>query len=267
MTSNLDDAGPFLDKCQALLVEKRDGRTIIDTPEFFQVIDPGMPITVCNAVYRTVFEEDSADEMIAAAMSRFKEHSLPFRWVVNSSSRPTDLAARLEARKPSKVQRSLGFAASCDQVRSLPAPHVTVEPLSAANLGGYILVVTEAFAEIGAAIVASLTSLAREAAARPKLDSLWFLARYKGEPAGIGTVMILRDGGLAAGYLAGGGVRPRFRHRGVVRMTGRFAQELLERGVPLVLTHAIETTSAPILRKLGFREFSPSLGFYFPAGR
>ena len=71
------------------------------------------------------------------------------------------------------------------------------------------------------------------------------------------------DGSQVAGYIGGGGVRPCFRHRGVVRMVSHFAQELKKRGIPLLLAHANEKTSAPIMRRLGFREYGKEWIFVF----
>jgi hypothetical protein len=89
-------------------MEKRVGRTIIDSPEIFQVIDPGMPIVTCNAVYRTNFEESCAEDRISSAIETFRSRGLPFRWAVNSMSRPIDLAARLAARSPSAILEGTG---------------------------------------------------------------------------------------------------------------------------------------------------------------
>jgi ribosomal protein S18 acetylase RimI-like enzyme len=137
----------------------------------------------------------------------------------------------------------------------LPAPHVTVEELSAGNLDDYILAATDSFAEISEAAVESLKALARNEVAKPNPSALSFLARYKGLPAGFGRLRILRDGGLVAGYIGGGGVRPCFRHRPVIRMVCRLATELQRRGIGLMLAHGNVKTSAGILKKLGFRAY------------
>ena len=256
-------ARELLEKVNILLLEKKPGRIILDTPEMFQVVDPGMRITTCNAVYRTNLDETRADEMISAAMKRFRVQGLPFRWTVSSSSLPKDLAARLTAKKPSSVLESSGFAATCDMVPDLPAPHVTVEYLRADNLQDYIQAAAESFAEIGPTPVNSLKALAQDSVARPNPDSLSFLARYRGRPAGIGRLRILRDGQRTAGYIAGGGVSPRFRHRGVARMVSQFSKELARRGIPLLLAHANEKNAAPLLRRLGFLEFDKQRLFVF----
>jgi ribosomal protein S18 acetylase RimI-like enzyme len=262
-TLDLEVARELLDKSHALLMEKAEGRTIIDTPSFFQVLDPGRPIEVFNAVYRANFKEDRAEEEISAALERFRRLRVPFRWVVAASSRPKDLAARLAARKPTSVVRSCGFAASCDLLQPLPTPHVTVEDLCRENLQDYILAASESFAETGPGAVDSLRALAYEAVERPNPNSLSFLARYKGQAAGIGRLRILRYGDRVAGYIAGGGVRPRFRHRGVARLLSHFGKALKERGIEIILAHAREELAAPIFRKLGFHEFDVHQIFRF----
>ena len=256
------DVGEFLDKYFMLVHlqerARRPGRTIIDTPEIFQVIDPAMPIVSCNAVYRANFEESRVEERISETIGRFRTLGLPFRWAVNSLSSPKDLAERLAARSPSAINEGSGFAIFCDQMPVLPAPHVTIEDLSAGNLQDYILA-----AQRGRPSTDALKVLAQDDLASPDPDSLSFLARYKGQPAGIGRLRIVRDGARVAGYIGGGGVRPCFRHRPVLRMVSHFAQELQRRGIPLLLAHGNEKTSAPLMRRLGFREYSKVKFFVF----
>lgn len=262
------EVGDSLNKCAMLihLQEKvgRPDRTIIDTPEIFQISDPSMPITTCNTVLRANFEESRVEERISEVIGSFRAMKVPFRWAVSSLSTPNDLAERLGKRNPPHIVESVGFAISCERMPILSAPHVTVEDLSADNIQNFILAATESFAEKGQAAVDALKTLAHDEIARPNPDSLSFLARYKGQPAGIGRMKILRDGARIAGYIGGGGVRPCFRHRGIVRGVSHFAKELQRRGIPLLLAHGDEATSAPIMRRLGFHSYGKIRFFMFP---
>lgn len=259
----LEKAKNLLDRHGVLLAEPRPGRTITDTPEIFMIMDPGKPVAVFNQVIHANFEADEAEDRISEVFEMFRSRGLPFRWAVNSLSSPNDLGERLLARNPVNVTESIGYAIPCCRMPQLPAPHVTVEELNKENLQDYILAATDSFAEISESAVESLKVLARDEVAKPNPTALSFLARYKGLPAGFGRLRILRENGLVAGYIGGGGVRPRFRHRPVVRMICLLARELQRRGIELLLAHGNVKTSAGILKKLGFRAYGEQRYYTF----
>jgi len=252
---NLEDAAALLEKSNILSARKRPKVTIVETAEIFQVIDPSRPFSAPNSIYRTDFVPGREEESITSAMERYRAKSLPFRWYVFPDSRPQDLATRLSARKPAVVLSHFGFAAPCAIAQSISAPEISLEPLSAANLDEYVLAGTESFAEISQSSVDGIRGLAGQSVKSPEPDYLLFLARCEGEPAGFCGIKIVRDGDMAAGFLAGAGVRPAFRRRGVMRaMIKQRAQELLRRGIEFMIVYSNAKTSAPIFRKLGFHE-------------
>ena len=261
---NLADAADLLQRCNSILAKQKSDITIIETGEMFQVLDPGRPFAVANTITWANFEEDRAEEAITAAMQRYREKSLPFRWFVFPNSRPADLSARLLARKPTAALEHFGFAAACAAAQSFRAPEISLELLCPANLKDYLLAGSESFAEISQASVDSIKGLAQETLARPNPDYLLFLARLKGEPVGFCGIRILREGGKVAGMLGGAGVRPAFRHRGVMRaMIKQRAQEMSRRGIEFLIVYSNAQTSAPIFRKLGFDEVFPFQIFEF----
>lgn len=259
----LEKAKDLLNRHGMLLAEPRPGRTITDTPEIFMVMDPGKPVDVFNQVIRANFEADEAEDRISEVFGIFRSQGLPFRWAVNVLSSPSDLGDRLLARNPVNVTVSIGCGILCGRMPQLPAPHVTVEELNAENLQDYIVAAADSFAEISDAAVESLKVLARDEAAKPNPTALSFLARYKGLPAGFGRLRILKADGLVAGYIGGGGVRPRFRHRPVIHMICLLAGELQRRGIDLMLAHGNVKTSAGILKKLGFHAFGEQRYYAF----
>jgi len=265
---NLEDAAALLEECNILSARKRPGVTIVETDEIFQVLDPSRPFATANSICRTNFAPGREEESISSAMDRYGAKSLPFRWYVFPGSRPKDLAARLSARNPTLVLPQFGFAAPCAMAHSIPAPEISLEPLSASNLEEYILVGLESFAEIGRSTVDTIKGLAVQAVRSPDPDYLIFLARCAGEPAGFCAIKMVRDGNKAAGFLGGAGVRPAFRHRGVMRaMIKQRAQEMLRRGLEFMLVYSNARTSAPIFRKLGFHEVFPFQIFDFSVER
>ncbi|MDD5655979.1 MAG: hypothetical protein PHF00_01835 [Elusimicrobia bacterium] len=252
----LEEAGAMLEKSLVLMTKKRAGRVIADSSELFSVTEMGKPFHAFNGVYRTRLQGGREDERIDAVMAEFRSRSLPFRWYVFPSSQPADLAARLEARKPTLVIRNFGFAAMCETTASLEIPGLTVEPLDACNFMDYSMVVEDSFLEIGRPAVENIRALAREALRKPDPGYLILLARLGGVPAGFCALRILRDDARVAGFFCGAGVRPCLRRRGVMRgMIAERAKALIERKVPILMVYGSEKFSAPIFRKLGFREF------------
>jgi hypothetical protein len=78
-----------------------------------------------------------------------------------------------------------------------------------------------------------------------------FVATIDGRVAGSANAL-LSDHGL---FLIGGSTAPWARGRGVYRaLVGARWRYAVERGTPALAVHAIHDTSAPILRRLGFRE-------------
>jgi len=262
----LDMAGDYLDQSGVILAKRNPSEITIDTPELFQIINPGTPIESRNSVVRFNLSEAEAPGRIKAALKRFRDLGLPSRFMVTDSGRPKNLAALLQAEGPANVVRSRGFAIKCSDLKKLPAPHVTVEELSAANLDDFILAVQESFAETPSS-VRGFTRLAQDSVRTHDADTINFLARYKGQPAGIGRIGLIRGDGWAAGYIGGGGVRPRFRHRPVIFALSHLAEYLQARGINLLMAHAREERAAPLLRRFGFREFGPADYYYFAAVR
>lgn len=258
----IERAGGFLDQSDVILAKMKPSEITIDTPELFQIINPGTPIESRNSVGRADFGEAEARGLIRAALKRFRAHGVPSRWMVTDSSRPRNLAALLMAEGACNVVRSRGFAINCSDLKRFAAPQVTVEELSAGNLDDFILTVEESFAQTPSS-VKGFSSLARDAVRAPDPNVVNFLARYKGQPAGIGRVWLIRGDNWAAGYVGGGGVRPRFRHRPVIFAIGQMAEYLQARGIEVMMAHAREERAAPLLQRFGFREFGPADYYYF----
>ncbi|MGC2034538.1 MAG: GNAT family N-acetyltransferase, partial [Thermoplasmata archaeon] len=78
-----------------------------------------------------------------------------------------------------------------------------------------------------------------------------FIAYLDRTPASIGRVEF--EPGQALGGLFGGGTSPAFRRRGIYRELVRTRVDWArDRGARAVFTEAVDTTSRPILERLGF---------------
>ncbi len=176
-------------------------------------------------------------------------------WWLGPSTTPDDLEERL---------RGLGFVTPPDRVGLLHAMTCTEEPEPGPP-------------EIVARRVASLADLqlateirwdafgtppAKRAAERARLPEIWetergegiaitFLAFVDGEPAATALGVYAPPGCL----LVGGATVPQARGRGAYRALVRARwDEAVRRGTPALVVHADPSTSAPILRRLGFEE-------------
>lgn len=58
----------------------------------------GIPFNMFNAVIRAQFTPDEADTKIDELLRHFTQRNIPMVWLLSPSSRPTDLANRLEVR-------------------------------------------------------------------------------------------------------------------------------------------------------------------------
>jgi hypothetical protein len=90
-----------------------------------------------------------------------------------------------------------------------PTPHVSIEPVTTENLDIYVHTLADGFEWPDAWRNAAIEGARKGFGTRP--GSHTFLARFDGEPAGVGSLGV-RDGRI--GSLAEGAVVPKFRRRG-----------------------------------------------------
>jgi hypothetical protein len=81
-------------------------------------------------------------------------------------------------------------------------------------------------------------------------ELFYFLARFRGEPVAVGNLR--HFSGFT--FFTSGAVQKQFGGCGIYKaLVGHRARFSMERGVDRVVSHAVTTTSAPILERLGFR--------------
>lgn len=222
---------------------------IVDRPDFAQLSCVLFPRGGFNGVSRAKLSADDADQIIDRTIAGYETRGLAYRWSVMPGSTPEDLAQRLEQR--GLVSTDVVAMARSTAAHFTPSPGVEVEQVTDAD--EYSRVMSAGWgAPIGA-----LLDYHRHALADPQRRQRLFLARVDGEAAGVAAAMLFPR----SVFLLGGVVLERFRRRGAhAALTAARLSVAAALGVPLATTHAIASTSAPLLARQGWDEW-----FRFPS--
>lgn len=216
---------------------------VIERPGWLQLITPSLRQGGLNEVAYSVLDEKEADAVIDETLETYRRLGLRFRWTVTPDCQPTDLAERLE-RRGMRRNETLGMIRETTAPAS-PEGDLTVEQVDEHTVEEY----SRTMAEGWEMDPAPITAFNRMVLTHPDRRHLFFLARYRGVPAGTaGLVTFARSV-----YLLGGVVLPDFRGRGLYRalVTARLGYAA-GRGIPFATVHARASTSAPLLERLGF---------------
>jgi GNAT superfamily N-acetyltransferase len=180
-------------------------------------------------------------------------------WVVGPTARPVDLRERLLQRDFREVVRweglildDLSIAADLDQ-------SVQIEPLSSTNAHEYAVRCTSSDdPDFHAYLLAAAQRFLQSDDRAVELS----IARLDGEVAGY-AVLRLQPNGVA--YLRDAMTVPAFRRRGVYSaLVAHRLRTAAHHGARVAVVQALEHTSAPILRKLGFRPVCHIVGLVSP---
>lgn len=214
----------------------------IERPGWLQLITPSFRTGGFNEVALAVLDAETADATIAATIAEYRALGIKFRWTVGPDSAPADLRERL-ARHGLVENRSLAMARALDAIR-IDAPDVTVtEVTDETELAHYDCVMAEGWnIELGPLALANRLALAMP-------TQRLYLARYRGEPAGVAGAVL----GPRSVYLLGAVVLEAFRGHGLYRalVASRMA-DAHRTGASLAVSHARAETSAPVLARMGF---------------
>jgi GNAT superfamily N-acetyltransferase len=233
------------------------GIEVIETGRYVITLQPDFPIPGPNSISWIRCRRDEADDVIREARAIIAPRRLPVMWILDPETAPRDFGDRLVALGAAPDPRS----PHCD-VMALPV-EVTIAPPPIADFE-----IRDALADldtfrqadaVGAEAFGG-TAPSDEPAfiasqERRRLNSIadgsrrHLLACVDGEPAGAGGMNVFPPAGAT---ISGGGVRPKFRGRGVYRALVAARLEIARRaGVPgLAVWGGPE--SAPILARLGF---------------
>lgn len=219
-----------------------------------QSISRQIPAPLSNRIWFSVLSEAEADERIDRTIAFYKSLQLPLVWMVSPSSRPVDLPARLMNRGFQLMGRVRGMVANVDALVEMPEideqHEIHVEPLRPSELNLWVDLIADGWKMLPEAREAMHAKMKRRLI-EDQDKIIYVLARVGDVPCGAAFVELHQEFGL----LMSGLVVPEFRRRGVYRaMVKTRAKLLQERNRRYAVIHALETSSAPIARAMGFED-------------
>jgi GNAT superfamily N-acetyltransferase len=225
----------------------RDTR-IVERDGWYQVITPSSGSVSGNEVVLSRVAASDADAVVRETIATYAAAGVPFRWSVGPLSEPAGFGATLEAHGFRRSEgRGMAIAPE-DWTAGAPPADVTVERTTAATIDHFLA----AFDAGWERVVPVADPAARRADHVRALSTgrfHMFVARRGRAIAGsAGFVTKARSA-----YLVGGVVLAEHRGAGVYRaLLDERLGRIAALGLPLATTHARESTSAPILERLGF---------------
>ncbi|HEY1550113.1 MAG TPA: GNAT family N-acetyltransferase [Kofleriaceae bacterium] len=213
---------------------------VIERDGWLQIVTPSSTLVSLNQVIHSALADAEADETIGQAVAMYRELGLRFRWNAGPGSAPADLGARLE-RHGLVASWGRGMARRIDD--EPVASDARVVEVDARTIDDFTAVVAAGWD----ADAAPLDAIHRRQLAEGR--TVLFVAYDDGTPPAAAAYHACSH----SAFLIGGVVLPAHRGRGLYRalVQTRIAH-VQRRGFAVATTHARESTSAPILERLGF---------------
>ena len=237
----------------------RDTR-IVERDGWYQVITPSSGSVVGNEVVLSRVAAGDADAFVRETIAAYAAAGVPFRWSVGPLTEPAGFGAILEAHgfRPSEG-RGMAIAPE-DWITTAAPAQVTVESITPETIDDF-LAASDAGWERTVPVADQAARRDDHVRALATGRFHMFVARRGGALAGSATYITK----ARSAFLVGGVVLAEHRGGGVYRS---LLDERLRRvsvlGLPLAVTHARESTSAPILERLGFETVFRSRMYYSP---
>jgi ribosomal protein S18 acetylase RimI-like enzyme len=227
----------------------RPDSQVIRREGWLEIVTPSSKMGTLNCVRHSVLPAREADSFIDSVVRRHASSSSCCRWLISPLSRPDDLAERLRQKQFKLLCRLEGMVR--DTSTCLESSNsVQVRRISESSVEDYVDAATKAWAEPNMSSQDLRSDILWELSQNPETLH-YFVAYLDGTPAGAAAVRLLPG----SGYLLGAGVAPPFRRKGVYRaLVAARLNFLQHREVPLASVVAIEETSAPVCRHLGFQK-------------
>jgi GNAT superfamily N-acetyltransferase len=217
---------------------------LVERPGWMQIVTPSVTTGALNEVLFSALDDDDADAIIDATIAEYRALGLKFRWSVGPGTAPADLGERL-ARRGLTGSWGRGMARPTDSPPHADDPAITITEVDATTLGAFSDVTARGW-DMDPAQTATLNG---QILAAPERRQHMFLAYRHGEPVATASYVAFPR----SAYLIGGVVLPAHRGHGLYRalVAARLAHARA-RGIELATSHARESSSAPILERLGF---------------
>jgi GNAT superfamily N-acetyltransferase len=217
---------------------------LIERPGWMQILTPSIKTGALNEVLFSALDERDADAVIDATITEYRAHGLKFRWSVGPGSAPADLGERL-ARRGLTASWGRGMARPTAAPPLADEPAIEITEVDATTLGAFSDVTARGW-DMDPAPTADLNA---QIFAAPERRQHMFLARRHGEPVATASYVAFPR----SAYLIGGVVLPAHRGHGLYRalVVARLTHARA-RGIELATSHARESSSAPILGRMGF---------------
>lgn len=217
---------------------------VIERPGWLQIITPSITNGSLNEVIFSALDEHEADAAIDAAIAGYRVLGLRFRWNAGPGSAPANLGERLE-RRGLVASWGRGMARSTSAPGQTDDPAIEIAEVDATTIGVFSQVMAHGWS-LDPAPIAELNG---QILAAPERRQRMFLAYRHGEPAATASYIAFPR----SAYLIGGVVLSHHRGHGLYRalVAARLA-DARARGIGLATSHARESSSAPILERMGF---------------
>lgn len=231
----------------------------IQRPGWLQIVTPSITNGAYNEIIHAAITDPDVDAVIDRANDEYRSRGLRFRWNLSPGHAPDDLGERLSARG---FQPSWGRAMARSTIAPPPPPPPEVEILrvDATTIAQYSSVMASGW-DLDPAAVAAIDRVALLGPVNHGAPRLGFLARVDGEPAGVASMMMFRR----SAFLQAAVVLPAYRGRGLYRaLVAARLEHARAVDRTLATCHARESTSAPILERLGFVTVCRFAMYYSP---
>jgi GNAT superfamily N-acetyltransferase len=239
--------------------EPAPGIEVIVTPRYCASIQPDFPLPGPNSVSWIRCRADETDEVIREARAIFAARHLPFSWILEPGTEPTDFADHLAAygvrpdphgAESQVMVMPIDTSVEGPAIDGLEIRDALVDLETFRMADGAAAEAFEANLPIGSLEYVAMQDRRRENF-RAAGNRYWLMATVHGEPAGTAGMSLYPP---AAAILQGGSVRPKFRGRGIYRAMVAARQEIARRAGVDGLTVWGGEMSAPILAGLGFEK-------------
>lgn len=212
---------------------------------------------LANVVVAARLDESNADRTIAEVYDLFTGQNKAFGWVTGPSTTPTDLGERLERKGLAKIDEMAALVLTDLETSVHANPEVEIREATHNELQTAIPVLARAYG-----LPEDLTQLFADAYTQnqDKVRARYYLAYLSGEPVSWAFLVYIPDQPIA--LLGGAGTLPEHRGKGIyTSLVARRLADARADGIEAAVLQAVQSSSAPICRKIGFRDIG-AMDFY-----